>query len=155
MNNRGFTLVELMVTVSVLAILMAIAVPSYRGFTAQQRLRAASFDLRTDLVLARSEALKRNAAVTIQRRDSSGWQAGWKVTLDSDASTLRSHNAVGNDVSVSVATTGITFGSTGRVTSPGGVIQIGLGASTGSTDLARCIVLDPSGMPKTFAEACS
>ena len=155
MKQNGFTLIELMTAVAVLALLMTMAVPSYRSFTATQRLRAASFDLRTDLLLARSEALKRNTTVTIERRASTGWKSGWTVKVDSSALELRARNDVGTDVDVSVASSSITFNGSGRVSSPSGTVQFALTASTGSTDLARCIVLDASGMPKTYAEACS
>ena len=74
----GFTLVELMVTLSVAAILAAAAVPSYRSFIGSQRVRAASFDMTSVLLQARSEALKRNRAVTVTATGGS-WQNGWEM----------------------------------------------------------------------------
>ena len=65
MNHRtaGFTLVELMIAVLILAILMAAAVPSFRDFAANSRTSAASSDLTTALSLARSEAVRRSGTV--------------------------------------------------------------------------------------------
>jgi type IV fimbrial biogenesis protein FimT len=153
-KEQGFTLIELLVTVAMFAILTSIAAPSFKEFTIQQRLRAASFDLRTDLVLARSEALKRNQNVTIRPRQT-GWQTGWVVLVDSSAQELRARNQVGFGVSMSSPASAITFDGSGRVASPAGFVRIGLSASAGSLELDRCMVLDPSGMPIARAEACS
>ena len=53
---RGFTMIELIVVVSIIAILGSIAAPSFIATLATQRLRNASFDLVSDLLLARGEA---------------------------------------------------------------------------------------------------
>jgi type IV fimbrial biogenesis protein FimT len=154
LRAQGFTLVELMVGITVLAILSAIAVPSFGQFIASQRLRAASFDLHTDLKLARSEALKRNQNITIRRREAAGWQTGWVIVTAADE-TLRSRNALGAGVSVASPAAAIIFNGNGRVVSPAGTVQIGLTAASGSTHFDRCLVLNPSGMPSTYAEACT
>lgn len=151
---HGFTLIELMVSISVLAILLGVAVPSFSSFTASQRIRAASTQLRTDLVLARSEALKRNQNVTIRRRLTAGWQSGWIVAVEGSGEELRVRNDVGNGISMS-APEAITFNASGRVASPAGSIQIDLTATAASANAQRCLVLDPSGMPRAYAEACS
>lgn len=144
-----------MVAVAVFALLAAIAVPSFRGFTAGQRLRAASFDLRADLVYARSEALKRNQNVTIRQRQDGGWEGGWLVVVDTAPDApLRSRNGVGAGVMLVSPTDAITFGPNGRIAAPAGSVQIGLAAAAGSQELQRCLVLDPSGMPTTYAEVC-
>lgn len=154
-RSRGFTIIEIMVAVSVSAILVGVAVPSFKEFSARQRLRAASFDLRTDLVLARSEALKRNQNVTIQPRLAAGWQTGWVVLIDSTEDELRSRNDVGFGISVDSDADAITFNGSGRVADPAGMVQIDLAATAGYLGTQRCMVLDPSGMPRSYEEACS
>ncbi|MDO1527504.1 GspH/FimT family pseudopilin [Fulvimonas sp. R45] len=69
--QRGFTLVELMVTVAVLAILLAIAVPSFRSLTLSNRLATTANDIVGALNTARMEAVKRNASVQFCSNSSS------------------------------------------------------------------------------------
>lgn len=62
---RGFTLVELMVTVAVIALLAVVAVPGMTALINNSRLNGQSEEMQTTLQLARSEALRRNARVTV------------------------------------------------------------------------------------------
>lgn len=59
----GFTLIELMVTIAVAAILLAVAVPSFRHLIISNRLTTAANEVVTALTVARSESIKRNANV--------------------------------------------------------------------------------------------
>ncbi|HEX7338554.1 MAG TPA: GspH/FimT family pseudopilin [Rhodanobacteraceae bacterium] len=59
--ERGFTLVELMVTIVVAAVLMSIAIPSFKHITASTRLTTVSNNLVNALNTARMEAIKRNS----------------------------------------------------------------------------------------------
>src|SRR3954451_6720933 len=62
---RGFSLIEMLTTMSVLVILLAIAAPGLASLTSANAVSAAESDLATVIVLARSEALKRGAVVAI------------------------------------------------------------------------------------------
>jgi len=64
-STKGFTLIELITTLTVAGILMAIAAPSMFSFLASNRLTAQTNDLIADLSFARSEAIKRNGTVVI------------------------------------------------------------------------------------------
>lgn len=62
-RSHGFTLIELMVTIAVAAILIAIAVPSFKNLTVSNALTTAANDMVGALNLARMEAIKLNATV--------------------------------------------------------------------------------------------
>ncbi len=88
----GFTLLELMVTISIMAIIAGIAVPSYQGLIESNLMRAASHSFYGSLVLARSEAVKNNQPVALCKSSngtscatSGTWDNGWLVYIDADA----------------------------------------------------------------------
>ena len=64
-KNLGFTLVEMMVVVSIAAILISIAVPSYSALIKSNRLSSGTNEFISALLLARSEALKRSESVSV------------------------------------------------------------------------------------------
>lgn len=85
-SETGLTLVELMVTVAVVAVLSAVAIPSFGAFVDSQSVKAASQSLLEDFRLARSEAIKRSARVGLcasSTGTSCGgtglWKDGWMV----------------------------------------------------------------------------
>jgi type IV fimbrial biogenesis protein FimT len=90
-TQTGFTLMELMVALTVMAILVGFAVPSFREFTRNNRVTAAHNDLATAFTLARSESLKRSLPVSICATadgedcgDADDWTSGWMVFVDND-----------------------------------------------------------------------
>ena len=66
-HSLGFTLIELMVTVSVLGVLMAIALPSFQPLIERWRVRQVESHLESSLQFARSEAIKRGGNVVMQK----------------------------------------------------------------------------------------
>lgn len=88
-TTKGFTLIELMVTLSVAAILLGLAAPSFNEIIKNTRLTTEINGLSASLNLARSESIKRSLTVTVcksNNRTSCGgnWQDGWIVFEDID-----------------------------------------------------------------------
>ncbi|WP_293641502.1 GspH/FimT family pseudopilin [Polaromonas sp.] len=102
MKFRGMTLIELMVAIALVAIIMAIGVPSYRYITYSSRIAGEINSLLGDLQFARSEAAKEGVPVTVcastdgtSCSGSAAWSSGWIVFVDnSTAGTAVPGNAV-------------------------------------------------------------
>ena len=69
-RGRGFSLVELLVAVSVVAILMAMAIPSFTTWIRNARVRAVAEALQSSIRLAQAEAQRRNQSVVLFRTNS-------------------------------------------------------------------------------------
>ncbi len=89
--ERGFTLIELMFGILMLSVLMALAVPSFRQYTASTRTSAASNSLAAALAVARSEALLRATSVSVCGSNDqktcignpgTNWTTGWIAFTD-------------------------------------------------------------------------
>ena len=145
----GFTLIELMVTIAVLAVLASLVAPPFRQLLAAQRVRTTSYDMVGDLVLARSEAIKRGRNVTITPI-ASDWTLGWSVSVASTSEVLGGQGPVGNDVQFTVAPIAVIFDRNGRTSVPS-IVRFGLYDGTANK---RCISLDPSGRPKNTKSEC-
>lgn len=78
---RGFTLIELMIVVTIAATLMFFAAPDFTQFVASQRVRSITSDLYHDLVLAQNQAIDLNRRVCLVPA-AAGLTAGWTVVAD-------------------------------------------------------------------------
>jgi type IV fimbrial biogenesis protein FimT len=146
----GFTMVEMLVVLVILAILAAIAAPNMGAMIRTQRVKTASFDVFSGLVLARSEALKRNSTVTVAPVGGN-WASGWTIT-DSNGNTVRKQSGF-----TTVSITGpsnVVFTSSGRL-SGGSSPQFSLTASDVAAENQRCVKVDLSGRPVSLQGACT
>lgn len=115
-SQRGVTLIEMTVTISIAAILVALAIPSFKIMLANAQIRTAAQALHDGLQLARVEAIRRNERVIFTK----GTQSAWTVSIESDTSTVQTRPYTEGSTAASVTvtpggSTQVTFNSLGRV----------------------------------------
>ncbi len=119
-HKHGFTLIELMVTVAVLGVLIAVAAPSFANLLASNRASSVSTEVAGAIMFARAEAVKRGTRVTMCKSvttdqasptcdtsGSSSWANGWLIFTD----TGTIGTVDGTDVRLRVAQPAIRDGS--------------------------------------------
>lgn len=114
---RGFTLVEMMVTIAIVGLLLVLGVPTLRGVIENTRIRTAAESWQYGLSLARNEAVRRNVLVQFVS-SASGW-----VVSTMDNTVLHSGSGQEGAVNLAVAitpnnATRVTYNAFGRVVDP-------------------------------------
>ncbi len=137
---RGFTVIELVVTLSVLVLVSTLAAPMYGSILASNQTRSTAYSLVSALSFARSEAVKRNATVSVTPVGA-GWQEGWEVE---SGGNILSKREPAPSLVLSGPLAGVSYQPNGRLTTPG-VVLFTVSAATGYT---RCVVIDPGGRAK-------
>lgn len=142
----GFTLIELIITLAVAAILVTVGIPGFQTFMANQKTRSASQALFSDLLYARSEAIKRNESVTVTRNGT--WTDGWEI-LDASANTIREHEGLENidldDGAGNSPVASVSFDRTGRLVG-GGTPSFAFCVDTNASNVTqRLVTIDLSG----------
>lgn len=103
-SQRGFTLIELFVTMLVALVLVGIGIPSFSTAIKNTRLSKSTNDLITCLHRARSEALKRGRHVRMCADDgncnSDNWENGWVLFVDENENGILDNDANGNSETI-------------------------------------------------------
>lgn len=143
---RGFTILELIMVLAIVAILAAVGAPSMRDFIRSAEIRDASSEFYAALIGARSEAIKRRANVVVTRADGVSWRGGWTVV--GGGVTFQTMDPLSTNVAVSTSlASDITYGSNGRVS--GGAQTVVFYIAGAPTLQARCVGVDAtSGLPR-------
>lgn len=157
-GQRGLSLVELLVGLVVLSVLVSVAAPSFSRMVAEQRLRQVGSELRISLATARSEAVKRNEAVSLIKQGSD-WSTGWCIeagkTSNCSAQPIQQFNVASDQITVlkdgAAAGTEINFNAWGRVTS---CPEFLLTTTAGGSACALCLVVTTDGRVESHTGSC-
>jgi type II secretion system protein H len=80
--KHGFTLLELMIVLLIVAIMTTIALPPMTEFVADQRVRTTASDMVSEIAFARAKAVETGRRVIMQRLVNTGWHQGWRTYAD-------------------------------------------------------------------------
>ncbi|WP_020146037.1 Tfp pilus assembly protein FimT/FimU [Thioalkalivibrio sp. ALJ15] len=167
MRHQGFTAIELMVTIGVLAILAMLAAPAFSQMLERQRVIGATNSLLNAMHLARSEALKRNERVTLcpsndgkTCRDDGVWADGWIWFADQgntgdrmDGEPLIGHAAPGlTDVQISgnsPVRNYVSYVPRGTTQRTSGALQMGSFTICGQSAEGRSVIVSSIGRPRS------
>lgn len=154
-NQRGFTLVELLMTLVIAGVLVSVAVPSFTSVIQNNRAAANANEFLTALAIARSEAVKRGRTVTMTADTATEWADGWTITI-SDGTTLYVNNGFDGGGSLTNAGDAGSIAFTSRGFLTGGLAVTFTSSIPHCTDnQGRTIVIGPSGRASVAALNCS
>lgn len=168
-TQHGFTLAELMTVLAVVAILVGIATPSFKQFSANSRTTAATNSLVSALAIARSEALRRSERVTVCASSDSqtctgtnDWSVGWIAFTDATGTSgqfdgtdvlLQAWPKPGGNMSVSGDASIFQYDARGMATPTVQVtFKIWVPGCRGSNQTQ--IVITASGSPQNTHKSC-
>ncbi len=170
--GRGFTLIELMVTVAIAGIFATLAAPAMTSLIRNNRVQTEASSLVSDLQLARNEAIKRGSPVAVCPAAAGGasclttntWQNGWIIFTDlngngvydaSSETVLRYRQALTSGDTVAAApqptTNAISFNRDGFATGMGSTTtMLQFHAANNDTKATRCISVNLGGRMTTL-----
>lgn len=163
--RSGFSLIELMVTIAIVSILLTLGVPSFSAVLRNITLTTQANNFVAAINLARSEAIRRNTAVTLSATASNitqhHWESGWQIWVDSNGNgtldngeLLRLFPDMGSGTLVS-NTSLLRFSGNGFLD---GRQQVTLVFSLQPPDCAaepaRDIMITPAGRPSVQETSC-
>ncbi|MCE7903117.1 MAG: prepilin-type N-terminal cleavage/methylation domain-containing protein [Gammaproteobacteria bacterium PRO9] len=172
-GQRGYTMVELMFTVAIAALVTGLAVPNFRSFVLNNRAAEESNALVGALALARSESVTRGIPVSVCASsdnatcaNSTDWTTGWIVFTDVNApigavdtgtvpdTVLRALPALGNGSSLTATANFVSYAANGFLANAAGVdFSLAISGCTG--DHNRDITVNLQGRAAVAAAPCT
>lgn len=158
--KNGFSLIELIVTLAIVAIVMMIGVPNFNSAIQNSRLTTTANELVTGFHLARSESVKRNQNVVVSAINDN-WQNGYRVFVDLSKATAAAKNTfdegdflIKESTQLALPVTSdngafVTYNSLGIT---GKIIKFSL--CNNETKKGRLIRLNAIGRPMISEQAC-
>ena len=152
-RNQGFTAIEAMVVVGIIAILAAFAAPAMNQLIRTQKVRSISYDLFADLVYARGEAISRGRNVGIASLGGNNWGvSGYEVHDMTTTDLLRKQGSAPAKINFTADAGTVVFQANGRTT---GTVSFTIApVESAPDDQKRCVRISPSGKPTTSTGAC-
>lgn len=137
-QSRGFSTIELMVAVAIIAIITSVALPGFAQFVANTQIRSTTESIRNGIQLARAEAVKRNARVQFTLENDTSWSIGCVTPVPINnvcpaviQSKPAKEGAVGGVSLVIAESKTVAFTSLGTVTTdPGQLSQVDVDSKT-------------------------
>ena len=117
----GFTLIELMVTVAIVAVLATLSVAGYSRLIESSRLTTAANDIKGDLQLAKLTAVRRHVSVLAYFDDGAGASGGYTLSVNTKDGEVILTRTMHTKVELTGVTNPIAFNTMGIATSPGRV----------------------------------
>ncbi len=160
-HQRGFTLLEMMIALSIVAILTVIAIPMFRDSALRNTLTVQSNDLVAGALTARSEAIKRRAAVSLCASTdnltctNTRWERGWIVRA-TDGTIVQIHKAAPTGFLINADSTNISFDASGLAASLANLTICRATPSAGNQE--RVITINATGkssIAKTSTGICT
>ena len=116
-RQKGFTLIELFVTLLIAGILLSYAIPSYREFGLRQKVSNEANDLIGDLMYARVTAIKEGQSVSVNSiSTNTNWAGGWTIRLVADNVLLRQKDTINKAITLVGTGNSIIFNNFGAAT---------------------------------------
>lgn len=143
LHIKGFTLIEMMVTIAIIGILASIGMPAYKNTITSMRMSAEINALSNSLNFARTEAMKRGSTTSVcpvssgACTTSTDWSGGWSTFLNSTSTELSIAPSLSNgDTLTSTLTIPPQFNAAGYTFFTG---KISLRDANNTTNMRRCI----------------
>lgn len=168
-RQSGFSLIELLVVLSIAAVLVVLALPSFNGTIERNRIATQTNEFIAAIMLARTEAIRRNGVAGVCASNDAvtcggTWADGWIVWADADndsiadiGEALRVGEFSNNDT-LTATTLNVRFNQRGRRTNPVGAVQFDLqptSCTTGQSNVARRLTMNISGSLNLTKINCS
>ena len=141
---RGFTLIELMIGIVIMSLVTALAMPSYRAWIQNTRIRNSAESILNGLQVARMEAVRRNIPVQLVFGTGSAWTVGCVTVTATCPATIQSRTAgEGSSAAITVTSSGgntFVFDQFGRRSTPAagsGTVTLDVDTSTLSSAESR------------------